>query len=122
MPTCIELAGAAYPGESPTPHVKPPDGVSIQPSFTGKSLNRSKPLFWQFGGGAATQHGDMKLVRKNTWELYDLSKDRTETVNLAEKHPKLAANMEAQWHAWIKECTEMNYAAYKAKLESEKNR
>ncbi|PHR95022.1 MAG: arylsulfatase [Blastopirellula sp.] len=120
MPTCIELAGAAYPGESPTPHVKPPDGVSIQPSFTGKSLNRSKPLFWEFGGGAATQQGDMKLVRKKTWELYDLSKDRTETVNLAGKLPKHAAHMEAQWHAWFKECTGMNYAAYKAKLESNK--
>jgi arylsulfatase len=120
LPTCVELAGATYPGESPTPDIKPPDGVSLVPSFAGKSLKRAKPLFWEFGGGAAVQEGDMKLVRKKTWELYDLSKDRTETGNLASKQPELAAKMEADWNAWFTECTGEVFADAKARREAEK--
>ena len=76
----MELAIADFPGESPTPDIKPPDGIGLVPSFSGDSLKRDKPLFREFGGGAAVQKGDKKLVRKRTWELCDLSKDRTETV------------------------------------------
>jgi arylsulfatase len=62
----------------------------------------------------------MKLVRKKTWELYDLSKDRTETGNLASKQPELAAKMEADWNAWFTECTGEVFADAKARREAEK--
>jgi len=120
MPTCMELAAAAYPGESPTPDVKPPDGVSLVPTFSGDVLKRAKPLFWEFGGGAAVQEGRMKLVRKKKWELYDLSKDRTETVNLASRRPELAAKMEAGWNAWFTECSGEDFADAKARREAAK--
>jgi arylsulfatase A-like enzyme len=120
LPTCVELAGATFPGESPTPDINPPDGVSLSPSFSGIPIHRAKPLFWEFGGGAAVQESNMKLVRKKTWELYDLSKDRTETVNLASKQPELAAKMEADWNAWFTECTGEVFADVKARREAEK--
>ncbi|MCP4786321.1 MAG: sulfatase-like hydrolase/transferase [Fuerstiella sp.] len=122
LPTCMELATAHFPGESPTPDIKPPDGVSLVPSFSGDSSERAKPLFWEFGGGAAVQEGDMKLVRKRTWELYDLSKDRTETGNLASKQPELAAKMESAWNAWFEDCTDESFAKVKERKAAEKKK
>ncbi len=120
LPTCMELAAADFPGESPTPNIKPPDGISLVPTFSDKSLNRANPLFWEFGSGAAVQEGDMKLVRKKKWELYDLSKDRTETVNLASKQPELAAKMESAWNAWFEDCTGESFARLQEEMAAEK--
>ncbi len=36
------------------------------------------------------------------WELYDIEKDRTETVNLAASHPEKAKELADQWNAWAK--------------------
>ncbi|MDP8243659.1 MAG: hypothetical protein P9L94_06230 [Candidatus Hinthialibacter antarcticus] len=36
------------------------------------------------------------------WELYDLSKDRTETNNLVEKYPERVKEMSAAWDGWAK--------------------
>ena len=32
--------------------------------------------------------------------LYNLDKDRTETNNLIQKHPKIADKLKAMWHTW----------------------
>ena len=34
------------------------------------------------------------------WELYDLSHDRTETENVIDGNPQLAAELKAEWRAW----------------------
>ena len=52
----------------------------------------------------------MKLVRSKKWELYDLSKDRTETSNLIAQYPELAQDLMKQWNAWYTECTGVDYA------------
>ena len=53
--------------------------------------------------------GDWKLVRYGRtgrpatlqpWELYDLSKDRIESNNLAKEKPELAQALEKKWEAW----------------------
>jgi arylsulfatase len=43
--------------------------------------------------------GDFKIVRegKRPWALYDLSKNRTETINLASKNPEVVSNLEKIW-------------------------
>jgi arylsulfatase len=38
------------------------------------------------------------------WELYDLSEDRSETNNLAHKHPEKVKEMSDKWYAWAKRC------------------
>jgi arylsulfatase len=82
------------------------DGVSLVPAFKGQTIGRSKPLFFQFNKGSAIRDGQWKLVRNSpTWELYDLSVDRTETHNLAAKRPELVGQMNAAWLAWWKDCT-----------------
>ena len=52
----------------------------------------------------------MKLVRTTKWELYDLSKDRTETSNLIALYPELAQDLLKQWNAWYTDCTGEDYA------------
>ena len=103
LPTWMELAGdkAAYPDDIP-----PIDGISIAPTFRDQPLTRERPLAWQYGGGRALRDGDWKLVyNRSGWALYDLAKDRTETTNLAAKHPERLAAMTARWHAWYESCT-----------------
>jgi arylsulfatase len=51
-------------------------------------------------GNRAIRVGDWKLVAAGAnapWELYDLSKDRTETDNLASQHPDKVRKLEQAW-------------------------
>ena len=99
VPTVIELAGkgAVYPENLP-----PLDGISLTPTFAGQKLVRQRPLFFQYGGWQAIREGAWKLVRQKTgpWQLYDLSKDRTETQNLASTFPERTAKMQQKWENW----------------------
>jgi arylsulfatase len=47
--------------------------------------------------------GDWKLVAKGPagkWELYDIKSDRTESNDLAAKHPEKVKELAAMWEAW----------------------
>ena len=48
------------------------------------------------------ERGNGKLVREyqKRWELYDISRDRTELHNLAGTHPAKAREMIAAWESW----------------------
>ena len=100
-----------------TREIAPIDGISIAGSFSGQALNREKPLFFQFGGGKAVHDGDWKLVRRRDapWELHDLTRDRTEMVDLADQFPDRAAAMESSWDAWHQEATRHGYTEKKGK-------
>ncbi|MGV3541117.1 MAG: hypothetical protein ACO1OQ_14975, partial [Rufibacter sp.] len=37
------------------------------------------------------------------WELYDMSVDRTETTDVAAKHPEKVKELENLWQAWAEE-------------------
>jgi arylsulfatase len=106
MPTVLDITGAKFPGASKQRKIPPMDGVSLLPAFNGQTIARSKPLFFQFNKGAAVRDGQWKLVRNSlTWELYDLSVDRTETHNLATNRHELVRQMDAAWLAWWQDCT-----------------
>lgn len=102
VPTFMELAGdkAIYPKNLPKL-----DGISLKPTFSGLKLKRVKPLFFQYGSWQVIRQNQWKLVQKKTepWQLYDLSKDRTETKNLADLFPGLTAQMKNEWGKWAKE-------------------
>ena len=51
---------------------------------------RKDPLFFQYGSWQVIRHNEWKLVqrKKEPWQLYDLSKDRTETRDLLRNHRK----------------------------------
>jgi arylsulfatase A-like enzyme len=61
----------------------------------------NRALYWVFfenGFQQAVRQGDWKAIRMapgKPLELYDLSKDESESNNIAESHPEIIAKMEA---------------------------
>jgi arylsulfatase A-like enzyme len=74
-------------------------GISLVPTFTGHSLHRNQPIFWEHEGNRALRDGKWKLVAKENekWELHDMSRDRSEMQDLAEKCPNWAMDMATKW-------------------------
>jgi arylsulfatase A-like enzyme len=79
-----------------------------RPEMPGRSLLRvaesnqalERPfLWWSHEGNLALREKDWKIVkaRAGDWELYDLSKDRGERVNLASKEPALVQRLARLW-------------------------
>ena len=103
----MEVAGAkpllVYQGKKRLPL----EGRSMLP-FWRKSTKAGddRALFWQHETHAAVRRGKWKLVTENdragniSWELYDLLNDRSESVNLADKHPELVKKLAAEWAAY----------------------
>jgi arylsulfatase A-like enzyme len=84
MPTVCQLTGAATPEGI--------DGVSLMPTLLGKPRQgpAHESLFWRYGDKVALRRGDWKIVQTKkgqAWELYNLSNDIGETIDLALKHP-----------------------------------
>jgi len=101
MATCLDIGEASYPKNK-----IPVEGISLKPSFTGKSLQRGKPIFFEHEGNRAVRDGQWKLVAKDItgkWELYNIPTDRTEMNNLAETHPERVKKMAAQYETWAKD-------------------
>lgn len=103
MPTFARLAGAEYPAARDGRAVTPAEGVPLLPAFVGEPLP-SRPLFFEHQGNRAVVHGEWKLValHQQGWELYHLAQDRSETTNLAAKHPERVRALAAAYDAWAK--------------------
>ncbi len=105
LPTFAELAGIS---EQVPPNI---DGLSIVPTLLGQEdrQKRHPYLYWEWptynwgkrqytGMMQGLRQGDWKLVRHSTkepWQLYDLSKDISETNNLAKKHLEIVKQLDA---------------------------
>jgi arylsulfatase len=99
--TCADLAGATYPRTVGKQAISPLEGKSLVGAFAGKPLDRE--LFWEHEGNRAVRSGDWKLVAKGPgakWELYDMAADRTESMDLAAKHPARVKELVRKWEAW----------------------
>ena len=93
FPTLCDAAGLEKPDGL--------DGESLWPVLTGarKSLDSRKPMVWvfpEYQGQVAVRLGDFKILRQRlkteqpgAWEVYDLSKDRGETNDLADTRSDL---------------------------------
>jgi arylsulfatase len=98
MATCVDISAARYPAES-----TPLEGKSLIPAFDNKPIDRDA-LYWEHEGNRAVRAGDWKLVAKHgrPWELYDLSKDRIESKDLASTQPAKVSELAAKYDAWAK--------------------
>ncbi|MEO0475904.1 MAG: arylsulfatase, partial [Planctomycetota bacterium] len=106
MATCLDVASSSYPAKHRDESIIPLQGISLQPAFTGKPIERAEPLFWEHEGNRAIRDGDWMLVAKGIngpWQLYHLASDRTEANNLVNKHPAIAKRLADQWEAWAKQ-------------------
>lgn len=98
VPTLAELAH--------TKVTSPTDGLSFVATLTGKGKQKQHEyLYWEFhegGGKQAVRQGNWKAVKLNVnrpesskIELYDLTKDSSEQVDLSKQFPDKVAKMEA---------------------------
>ncbi|WP_209331813.1 sulfatase-like hydrolase/transferase [Lunatimonas salinarum] len=97
MPTLAEVAGIEVPDQS--------NGISFAPVFYGDDLKPREHLVWElnlYGKPAANfrqsvRIGNMKGVRYGVdanMELYDLTKDVSESSDISGQHPELVRKME----------------------------
>ncbi len=100
VPTVLELTGAKRPATVADLPVPPLPGLSLVPAFGRDGTVKHDFLWWHHEGNRAIRVGDWKLVSDHTapWELFDLSKDRSETKNLATAHPDKVKELEATWN------------------------
>jgi arylsulfatase A-like enzyme len=102
MATCVDVSQAEYPQSYQGQRIQPMEGVSLQPVFTGKNLER-KAIYFEHEGNRAVRRGKWKLVaqgREGDWELYNMENDRTETHNLTEEYPELVRRLSDMWQQW----------------------
>ena len=79
-----------------------PPGLSLRPAFEGDGLIHHLDLWWQHEGNRAYRQGDWKIVAAGedaAWELYNMSVDRAETMNVAADHPDLVNQLVQAWQA-----------------------
>lgn len=101
LPTACAAAGAPAKREA--------DGVNLLPFLMGeKSAPPHEMLCWRFGPQRAIRKGRWKLVdwrnfemkTQSGWQLFDLDADVGEANDLSAEHPKIAADMAADWERW----------------------
>jgi len=102
VPTILDVTGVkpfkTWKGK-PVPAAP---GKSFVPTFRKDGSVSREYLWWLHEGNRAIRVGDWKLVsarRDGAWELYNLKTDRTETNNLAAKHPDRVRRLEKLWKA-----------------------
>ncbi|SKB52801.1 arylsulfatase [Dyadobacter psychrophilus] len=103
MSTFCELAGATYPTKHNGRKITPTTGSSLTATFSGTSSKGHEELYNEHFGARYARKGDWKLVslaRDTTWQLYDLQADKTETKNLAAKHPEKVKELSGLWQEW----------------------
>lgn len=105
MSTFCELSGAKYPATFKGKSIIPTTGVSLVSSFNGKNENNERSLFNEHFGARYARKGNWKLVSlasDTSWQLYDLSTDKSETTNLASKYPEKVKQLSLSWNVWAK--------------------
>ena len=102
MPTCLEVAGAAYPARYRGHDITPAEGHSLVPAFRDSGWERPGNLFFEHEGYRAIRQGPWKLVsgEEERWELYQIDEDRTESTDLAGQEKQRVRRMAAEWNGW----------------------
>ncbi|MDQ3809939.1 MAG: arylsulfatase [Chloroflexota bacterium] len=77
------------------------EGRSMLPALRGSELEPATQ-YWEHTGNAALRRERWKLVREfpRDWELYDMSRDRTELDDRAAAEPALVRDLERAWQGW----------------------
>lgn len=101
VPTLLEATGAKRFDNWDGKPVPATPGKSLLPAFAKDGAVNRDYLWWLHIGHRGVRVGDYKLVasiENGPWALFDLSKDRGETTDLASKLPDEAARLEKVWN------------------------
>jgi arylsulfatase A-like enzyme len=111
--TILDAAGVSHPGESYKGYeIHPIRGRSMLPLLKGESkyvYEDDTAISWELFGFRAVRKGDYKLLWLpkpfgiSDWQLYNLSTDPAELVDLSQQQPRLRAEMIEIWNQYAKE-------------------
>ena len=114
LPTLVELANAKAPNDI--------DGISFLPTLLGGEQRKHEFFYWEYGNQVAARIGDWKAIKNrkaDTMELFNLSKDISETNNLADKKPEMLAKLQ---EVMKREHTPVNAGTYTDRSAHERDR
>ena len=107
--TMAELAGADPVGEAAVQDMR---GQSLLPFLEGaqdNAVDGERTHGWEMWSHRALNSGDWKVTwiwtpaGEGAWQLYDLSTDPAETIDLAERYPERLQTMIEQWDRYAQE-------------------
>jgi arylsulfatase len=107
-PTLLEVAGVAPPAARNGVKLKPIEGRSIAATFAAAEAETRREQYFELGGNRAYYAAPFRLVTRHPrgepfagdrWELYDLSTDPNELVDLAAAQPERVRELAAKWEA-----------------------
>jgi arylsulfatase len=107
--TVIELTGTKKPSTIDGVEVPASPGRSLARVFAKDAAPIHDDLWWLHDGNRAIRVGTWKLVaaKDDPWELFDLSKDRTESNNLAKAMPEKVEELAARWQSKLESITQV---------------
>ncbi len=135
-PTILDVAQSKYPSKVDGHPISALDGVTLRPAFKGESLERKEPIFIEHENNAFVRDGRWKLVGRGVagnrgvdaakWELYDMSRDRTESNDLASTQSSQVDQLATKWNRWAERVgvypkVKPNSAGAKAQAKAEPN-
>lgn len=109
MPTCLDVAGAAYPTTYNGNKIQPiaDEARSLVPmAKAGAKWDTERIMFWEHENGKAVRTPDWRLTMHTNgnggWQLFDMHNDYSETTNVASEHPEVVKDLRRKWNVWAK--------------------
>lgn len=112
MPTLLEIVNVRHPTlDNEQSDLEQLTGISLLPSLIGRKLKgvtENRVTVGEILGKYFVRKGDWKLVfvpapyGPSRWELFDLSTDRTESIDLSGLHPNKVTELIAEWEDYVK--------------------
>jgi arylsulfatase A-like enzyme len=95
FPTLIAMTGATMP------QTRPLDGKNVWPALRDRQPSPVESYYFVWRDEDAIRTADWKLHRFfDRFELYDITKDETESTNVAAAHPDVVKTLAAKMDAW----------------------
>lgn len=111
-PTLLEMAGVDAPTTFDGREVLPMQGISWAPMIDGRTASPRGSEDWlgfELWGMRAVRKGPWKLLwmhepfGNERWQLFDVTRDPAEQVDLAPSRPEIVAEMVGHWDAYVAE-------------------